>query len=308
MKKATCFLISLLLILSLPLAFALETGGNVLKDFVGEWEGQSGNIHLTFTVNEDGSGQYTYEQSDYRESYPVRLSADDNTFAVDIPANNALSITTCEGAWLYEDEVLTLDVVTTFANGRQFSYSIPCRRVNKDGAAAAPDSLEAQLGKCSETDKQFIWPGNITWDSTRDDVVALLGEDVEQIEISEDVTGLSNMKYIQQEQSEMPILYAFRNDELICIIQAFSLESNSGKSYDELCAALSGMYGEANLTDFSRISSCLIMFGVSPEILSEQETAPWSAWMLPDQNTLVFAIDYQGVGVMYFNTARLQAQ
>lgn len=117
---------------SLRFKFEGETpANNILKDFAGEWEGQSGDIHLTFTVNEDGNGQYTFEQSGYRESYPVRLSADDNTFTVDIPANNALSITSCKGTWKYQDEELTLDVVTTFKNGRQFKYSILCQRVKK---------------------------------------------------------------------------------------------------------------------------------------------------------------------------------
>ncbi|MGI6689191.1 MAG: hypothetical protein ACOX6Y_12755 [Christensenellales bacterium] len=117
---------------SLCLTFEGEApASDALKAFVGDWEGQSGDIHLTFTVNEDGSGQYIFEQSGYRESYPVRLSADDHTFIVDIPSKNALSITDCRGVWQYEDEALKLDVVTTFANGRQFKFSIPCRRVEK---------------------------------------------------------------------------------------------------------------------------------------------------------------------------------
>lgn len=114
---------------ALSLGFDAEAPAVSLADFAGTWEGQSGNIHLTFTVQEDGKGSYAFEQAGYKESYEVALSADDKTFVVDIPADNALGITSCEGSWAFEDEVLTLDVVTTFRNGRQFTYSIPCKKV-----------------------------------------------------------------------------------------------------------------------------------------------------------------------------------
>lgn len=62
------------------------------------------------------------------------------------------------------------------------------------------------------------------------------------------------------------------------------------------------------MTDFSRFSACTAPLGVSPDDLRGLEAAPWRAWLLPDRNTLVFAADQQGIGVVYLNTARLQAQ
>ena len=126
------------------------------EDFAGTWEGQSGNIHLTFTVQADGKGSYTFEQAGYKESYEVALSADDHSFSVDIPEDNQLGIKTCEGTWAYENEVLTLDVVTTFKNGRPFTYSIPCKRV-----APASDSTDA------ETALLGAWGGEVDGQEAR---------------------------------------------------------------------------------------------------------------------------------------------
>lgn len=290
---------------SLRLMFEEVSASNTLQIFVGDWEGQSGNIYLTFTVNEDGSGQYTFEQSGYRESYPVHLSADDNSFAVDIPENNALSITDCRGTWQYTNEVLTLNVVTTFKGGRQFKYSIPCRRM-KDSS----NGLEAQLGKCPETDKVFFLPGNITWDSTADDIAAFLGkENLEQGNLFENSSVLFTPKAIPWDQGETLTGYGFQHDKLIFIAQELRRTGlNREEFFNELCDTLSKMYGETNLSNFGQISSYLTAINISPENLLELENAPWCAWILPDQNTLVFALDYLEVGIIYLNTARLQIQ
>ena len=104
-------------------------GGDVLQAFVGDWVGSAGNINLSFTVNADGTGLYTFEQSGYTERYNVALSAASETFTVDIPADNKLGIVACEGGYQYADGTLTLDVRTTFKDGRVFEYTIPCQRV-----------------------------------------------------------------------------------------------------------------------------------------------------------------------------------
>jgi hypothetical protein len=306
MKKIVCFLISLLLILSLPLAFALETGNNILKDFIGEWEGQSDDIHLTFTVNEDGSGQYTFEQSGYQESYPVRLSADDNVFVVDIPADNALSITSCGGFWEYRDEVLTLFVVTTFKSGKQFTYIIPCRRIEKKGATTDLSVPDAPLGRWLEADLRFILPGNLTWDATTADITALLGEKMQQGQISENTSALAGLG-TSWEENAVTLGYLIQNDELVCLIQTFqNKDIDKEEVYDKLCTTLRGMYGDANLTDISQIAPYVAAIDIaSAEDLAHLESVPWCAWMLPDQNTLVYLADSYGIGIMYFNTARL---
>ncbi|MEA4898715.1 MAG: hypothetical protein VB115_10775 [Christensenellaceae bacterium] len=121
---------------------AEEPGGmseetDALQAFAGDWVGSTGNIDLSFTVNADGTGLYTFEQNGYTESYDVALSAASETFTVDIPADNKLGIVTCEGGYQYADGALTLDVRTTFKSGRVFEYTIPCRRVEASNEPTA---------------------------------------------------------------------------------------------------------------------------------------------------------------------------
>ena len=80
-------------------------------------------------VGMDGTGTYTFEQSGYYESYAFALKVESETFSVQIPKGNQLGIAACEGTYSYSDGVLTLEVQTTFANGRVFSYTVPCERV-----------------------------------------------------------------------------------------------------------------------------------------------------------------------------------
>ncbi len=292
---------------ALSLSFGEEVPtSNILKDFVGEWEGQHDDIHLTFTVNEDGSGQYIFEQSGYRESYPVRLSADNNTFTVDIPADNALSITSCGGFWEYRDEVLTLLVVTTFKSGKQFTYIIPCRRVEKKGATTDSSVPDLPLGRWLEMDLRFILPGNLTWDATAADVTALLGENMQQGQMSENITALAGQG-TPWEESAVTLGYLFQKDDLVCLIQTFQ-NKDIGKDevYDKLCTTLRGMYGNANITDFDQIAPFAAALNIPSADLAHLETVPWCAWMLPDQNTLVYLANSHSIGIMYFNTARLQ--
>ncbi len=102
---------------------------SVPEEYVGQWAGSAGNISLRFDVDAEGKGSYTFEQAGYTESYPFTMTVESETFAVEIPKDNELGIVTCEGTYAYADGVLTLDVVTTFAGGTDFTYSIPCERV-----------------------------------------------------------------------------------------------------------------------------------------------------------------------------------
>ena len=112
-------------------------------ELVGQWQGtgmpKNGGpaIDLTATINADGTGEYTFDQSGYHESYPFTISSDDSAFSVDIPADNTLGISACGGTWVLEDGVLKLDITTTFANGGSYSYTAECERA--DTAAAVPD-------------------------------------------------------------------------------------------------------------------------------------------------------------------------
>ncbi|MDL2319368.1 hypothetical protein LJC74_09945, partial [Eubacteriales bacterium OttesenSCG-928-A19] len=103
---------------SLTLEFGAE--GGIPAEYIGMWQGTVDNISLSFIVEADGTGEYTFEQSGYTESYPFALSVDDDTFSVDIPANNKLGIAGISGTYAYADDVLTLDVRTAFQNGGEF--------------------------------------------------------------------------------------------------------------------------------------------------------------------------------------------
>lgn len=132
-----------------PAAESLEgraaKGDDALRAFVGDWAGSAGDINLAFTVNADGTGFYTFEQSGYSERYDVALSASSMTFTVDIPPDNQLGIVACEGGYQYADGILTLDVRTTFKSGRVFQYTIPCRRVEAPDEAAKPNDGQTVL-------------------------------------------------------------------------------------------------------------------------------------------------------------------
>ncbi len=101
-------------------------------ELVGSWNGvgtQAGGgseIALSMSVNADGTGEYTFEQSGYTESYPFTLESDSKLFSVSIPADNQLGITACEGQYDYADGILTLHITTTFSSGRQFEYTVYC--------------------------------------------------------------------------------------------------------------------------------------------------------------------------------------
>lgn len=106
----------------------------VPAEFVGSWQGcaevSGSDIYLAFTVREDGSGTYAFSQGGYNEEYDVSVTASGGTFSIDVPKDNKLRIKTIEGDYAFKDEVLTLQVRTSFQGGRVFSYAVPCSRVD----------------------------------------------------------------------------------------------------------------------------------------------------------------------------------
>jgi len=98
-------------------------------EYIGYWEGSADDINLSFKIEPDGTGLYTFKQGGYTESYDFSLEVGSETFSVKIPANNTLGIVKIEGTYKYSDEMLILDVKTTFSDGREFTYTVPCRKV-----------------------------------------------------------------------------------------------------------------------------------------------------------------------------------
>ncbi len=111
----------------MTLEFVEDAG--IPAEYVGDWKGGANGIDLSFTIREDGSGQYSFAQGTYSESYEMTLTATSESFSVDIPADNKSKIATCEGTYAYADGMLTLYVTTIFIGGYEMSYSIPCVRV-----------------------------------------------------------------------------------------------------------------------------------------------------------------------------------
>ena len=125
MKKA----LHIMLALVLSMILFCTAMAAIPSEYVGEWAGSVGNINLSFNVNEDGTGTYTFEQSGYLENYDFSLKVESETFSVYIPEVNQLGIVACDGTYTYADGVLTLEVKTIFGNGRVFEYTAPCQRV-----------------------------------------------------------------------------------------------------------------------------------------------------------------------------------
>ncbi len=106
-----------------------ESIDRIPAELVGTWKGtgipknNGTQIELEFKVNADGTGEYTFIQGKYRESQPIRISNRENRFSLNVVDNN-----TCEGTYAYEDGVLTLDITTTFANGRTYAYTARCMK------------------------------------------------------------------------------------------------------------------------------------------------------------------------------------
>lgn len=112
----------------------LTVGGTqtIPEELIGTWQGigtpKNGgtSIDLTITIEADGSGEYTFAQGKYVESYPFTVSHEDSTFAVDIPATSQLG--KVAGTYALENDLLKLDITTTFPNGSTYSYTAECSK------------------------------------------------------------------------------------------------------------------------------------------------------------------------------------
>jgi hypothetical protein len=107
----------------------MASNSPIPEAYIGDWAGSAGNIQLSFTIDADGTGTYTFGQRGYYESYDITFSMESSTFSVQIPAANQLGIVACEATHTYLNGILTLDIKTTFADGRSYVYSVPCQKV-----------------------------------------------------------------------------------------------------------------------------------------------------------------------------------
>ena len=138
MKKTIalfCVLLLLFGLTSVTAAAADEEETVELARLVGTWEGEgtskTGDVPITLTVRiaPDGTGVYEFEMESmgrpYHESYPFLLSREDSRFSLDTPAEYPGKI---EGTWELKDNVLLLDIVSTFAGGGESAWVAECRK------------------------------------------------------------------------------------------------------------------------------------------------------------------------------------
>ncbi len=116
------------------------------EKLVGQWRGTGrpkngdSSIDLSVTINADGTGEYTFDQNGYHESWPFTITNDDSRFSVVIPATSQLG--SVDGTWALEDDILKLDITSTFTGGGSYSYTAECKK-----AEAAETHTRAQPGE-----------------------------------------------------------------------------------------------------------------------------------------------------------------
>lgn len=307
MKKNACILICLLLTALLLPAFALETGEYTWQGHTVRLIEVQENPMLAPTDMKDGD-----RALGLRLEVPEALAADkDLAHAL----YEAARLTDANGQSYKPGAALAKDNVLTHLFAVPASLDVSALRLSFEGEAAAEDSLKAPaddlnalFGAWSEADARFAMHNGVTWTSAPEDIAALIGETNLQRQEMPDgkVFVLSDKKALVWKGCEIHTLYFFQQEKLACVARGFVHDDDA--VYEALCGALAKMYGEPNITDFSRVSACAAPLGASPDNLRGLEAAPWRAWLLPDRNTLVFAADHQEVGILYLNTARLQAQ
>ncbi len=162
MKKMMIVILTVLWMLLCMIPASGEGNTGVPGGLVGDWHGtgtpKNGGpaIDLSAHIEADGSGEYTFIQDDYTESYPFTISGTDSAFVVDIPADNTLGIARCEGTWALEDNLLKLDITTSFMSGGSYSYTAECEKAPEE--KAAPVSI---LPVLSEPEPEEVVPETV---------------------------------------------------------------------------------------------------------------------------------------------------
>jgi hypothetical protein len=138
MKK----ILSLVLIPVLALCSLPALAQTVPSEFVGDWTGRVDelDISLSFTICEDGSGTFIFNQNGYTDARDFTFLIDDGTFALSRGADGS----TCSGSFVLEGGVLTLALETVYANGHTYGYVVKCER------AATVQETEGLFGKESD--------------------------------------------------------------------------------------------------------------------------------------------------------------
>ena len=195
------------------------------EELVGDWQGvgkpKNGgpSIDLTIHVEEDGTGKYTFDQAGYHESYPFTISWDGKRFSVDVPATSQLG--SVDGTWEVEDDVLKLDITSTFTSGGSYSYNAECKRIVAEdkGSSAAEGNQAGFEGEYSwlsyhlTVDSKEIVPGTeldkSPFSTIKDKMFAkirLMGKDEEILTTDlQDDSKMDQFVLTNKEGKELPL-------------------------------------------------------------------------------------------------------
>lgn len=161
MISVLCVLLCLLCVLPMTAMASDEEQTEIPSELVGIWEGEGKpknggpTIQLHVRVMSDGSGEYSFDQGTYHESFPFTIAREGNRFSVDIPATSYLG--KVEGTWELQDGTLLLDITSTFTSGGSYSYLAECKKTR---AAQRIDAEYSWLSYVLKVDTVEIVPGS----------------------------------------------------------------------------------------------------------------------------------------------------
>ena len=148
----------------------------------------------------------------------------------------------------------------------------------------------------------FTFRNGITWDSTLEEAMeaeGLFGRDVH----TDGGISMFSVNSALFAGLTVDLFYCSMNGTLICIGCIPDRDTDNAEALADIKAALTGMYGQPNMTELNRVLNIIRIVSRSDVETVPVEASPWAGWVLPDERTLVFASDVDGVGLIFLNEA-----
>ena len=191
---------------TLGLQFIEDTAPNILDQLAGTWIADNADYPLSFVVEPDGTGTYTIEIGTYTETYEFTISLDSDAFSVAIPKDNERGIVTCSGTYAYADDVLTLQMSTTFANGSVYTDTVSCQRAESKVEDTSAKSLSLAPKMLTEQEKSDI-TAQITelieLGMSEEDVAHAIDEVIDSTELFGDIPPDFAKEWIDENRNEL---------------------------------------------------------------------------------------------------------
>ncbi|MGI6690573.1 MAG: DUF6273 domain-containing protein [Christensenellales bacterium] len=159
------------------------------------------------------------------------------------------------------------------------------------------------LAKEAADEYVFTFRNGITWDLTLEEAMAVEGvpEGIAYIDGNISTFYVNGASFAGL---SVDLFYCSMNGVLICIGCIPGRDLGSAKAFEDIKAALTGMYGQPNMTELSRVRNIVNIINRNDEETDSIEESPWAGWVLPDERTLVYTSDIDGsVGLLFLNEA-----